>query len=642
MLIDDIRIGNIRQAIPKFQRVQGSNKSRTARPLKRHKYNTRNKPFMAYDLETDLIKEGTPRVKYITAFNHQYSLSRAIDPCNDIRELAQILETEFIISKNRNYRFIAWNGNGFDVFFIARALLLIDDIVLRPYLTRSKSLRGMKVIGVNSRKGQSWEFLDGMAMTGLDTVKMPLWKFVGLFAPDFPKLELDFDATEFDSSNPDHVAYAERDSEALYYAMCRANEISEGLTGNQLQPTLGNLGIKYFQSMIPEDVICWAPNESLKGVMYGPIKRGGYCWIRKQYQGPIWKYDINQAYAAAMRDCELPCGSLFPTDEYKEGRCGIYRVVLSRDKRTSVPFYYRDLESNIGYFTDGYKAETWILSNEVEALRADGWDIEIKEGHYWSDNFNMAEMVGHLEHLRFTDPGGPSGPLGTMVKTLANSAYGKTMEQLEGTEIVMAKECPEGFMDYAPEIAELEHIYFKEGEPLLKNYHCPQIGAFITAHVRMVVRQAALGAEDAFIYADTDCVAFSRPVDHLTIDPRHYGDWKQESDGDEYIMIGKKIYYGDDGSKHAKGLHIRKLEKEDFIKWANENVPPLQVQTQRQNFVKFVAGAEMFRDLERRGTNVLQSNQSKLISGEFIPCAPEKNSVKEKLSTRPLPQFFEN
>lgn len=630
MLIDDIRAGKIRQIVPKFQSVKSGIKRDAIKPLKKHQFKSRKRPFRAYDLETDLIKEGTPRVKYITAHGEDYSLSESVDPNKDIFCLAEILEREFITRSNNRYRFVAWNGNKYDIYFVARSLLTLEDIILRPYLTRSKSLRGLKVMGINSRKGLSWEFLDGMAMTGLDTVAMPLKKFVDLMAPEFPKLELDFSGTEFDPANPDHVAYAERDSEALYYAMKKANEIAEGLTGNELQPTLGNLGIKYFQAMMPDEVVCWAPNETQKAVMYGPIKRGGFCWIAKQYKGPIWKYDINQAYAAAMRDCDLPAGSCFPAHKFEPDHCGAYRVEMWRKERATVPFYYRDLESNIGYFTDGFKIETWILSNEIKHLEADGWTIRIKEGYYWSEKFNMKAMVDNLERLRFTDPGGPSGPLGTMVKTIANSAYGKTMEQLEGTELVMAGNCPEGFMPYAPEIEELSNIYFKEGEPLKKNYHCPQIGAFITAHVRMVVRQGALGAADHFIYADTDCLAFSAPVGHLVIDPRHYGDWKQESDGDEHIMIGKKIYYSADGSKHAKGLHIKNLERDDFEKWLRTDEPPTQTQTQRQNFVKFIAGQEMFRDLERKGTNVKKSAQANLKNGEFFACDPSQKNIQQK------------
>jgi len=186
---------------------------------------------------------------------------------------------------------------------------------------------------------------------------------------------------------------------------------------------------------------------------------------------------------------------------------------------------------------------------------------------------------------------------------------------------------PEGFAPYMPEEAGLEHIYFRFGETFPRVYHQPQIGSFITAHVRLVVRAAALQASRNFIYADTDCVAFSKAVDFLRISPTHYGDWKEESGGKEYVFIGKKIYHGEDGFdefgnaktlKHAKGLHVRELTKEDFQKWFDGTVPT-QHQIQRKNFVKFMSGQEMFTSQDRSGTDVTRSKQAALVNGEFLP-----------------------
>lgn len=592
------------------------------KPMQRKQCRSRVKPFIAYDLETTRIAEGTPRVLYLTAYGENYKLSLPIKGRDRIEYLSEILLEEMLVKRFNGFRFIAWNGNGFDVFFIAQALLRLDDIIIRPYLTRSKAIRGMKAIGINKLEGMEWEFLDGMSMTGLDTVKMKLSKFVGLFAPQYPKLELDFSSVEFDARNKEHVAYAERDAEALFHAMKRASEIVRGLTGNELQPTMGNLAIKYFQSRMPEGVRVWKPNEELRGVLHGQAKRGGYCWISKQYVGPIWKYDLNQAYAAAMRDAELPCGSCVKVEKYMPRKPGVYRVTIERETLSRVPFYYRDEATNAGRFTNGALAETWLLSTEIEHLKRDEWAVKIHHGYYWSQSFNMREMVDELERLRFTDPDGPSGALGTMVKVTGNSAYGKTLEQLGGIELVMSKVKPEGYSPYEPENPELANIYFKSDEAPPRVYHQPQIGCFTTAHVRIVVREAALQAPGHFIYADTDCVAFSKPVDFLTINATHYGDWKCETAGEEYIFIGKKVYYGmeADGSqtRHAKGLMIRDLTKEDFQKWF-AGKPPSQKQLQRKNFVKFIGGADMFASQERTGTDVRKSKQVILSQGEFSP-----------------------
>lgn len=603
-----------------YKKKQHGNK-----PMQRKKSHSRAKPFLAYDLETTRIAEGTPTVKYLTAYGEDgdFKLSEIIKGKNRYAHLCDVLSRELLVERFNGYRFVAWNGNGFDVFFIARALLESDSYVIKPYLTRSKSIRGLKIIGVGDKEGLEWEFLDGMAMTGLDSAKMKLEKFVGLMAPQYPKLTLDFSSEEFDPRNKKHVAYAERDAEALYYAMKRASEIVKELTGNDLQPTMGNLAIKYFQAQLPSHVRIWKPSQELREVLHGPAKRGGFCWIQKQYVGPVWKYDINQAYAAAMRDAELPHGSCIKTAKFIDNKPGVYRATISRDKRSPVPFYYRDAETNAGRFTNGKQADTWILSTEVMHLIDDGWNVAIDGGYYWQSSFNMRDMVDNLERLRFTDPGGPSGALGTMVKQIGNSAYGKTLEQLGGIELVMSRTHPDSddpgrrYNLYMPDEPGLENIYFRLGDSFPKPYHQPQIGCFITAHPRLILRSAALKAPSHFIYADTDALAFSKPVDFLKVDPRHYGDWKLESDGVEYIFVAKKVYHGED-AKHAKGLYVRELEKSDFEKWF-DGVPPTQMQTQRQNFVRFMAGQEMFIGQERSGTDVRKSKQVALVNGEFIP-----------------------
>ena len=587
------------------------------RPLKRRRIGARKCEFVAYDLETTRIAEGTPELLYITAYSEDFVYSNPIIGKDRLETLYQILDTHFFTPQNNKRRFIAWNANNFDVYFIAQAVLKSDKWQLRPYLTRSKSMRGLRVMDKEQPNKIFFEFLDGVAMTGLHGKKLK-W-FVDMFAPDYPKLDLDFDQTEFDYTNPDHVAYAERDSEALYYAMKEVNRIVVELTGNDLQPTIGNLAIKFLMSKIPDSVLIWKPPPDVYDALHGSLKRGGYCWVQRQYDGPVWKYDLNQAYAAAMRDCKLPSGRCVHTWEYQPGLCGVYRCYVGRGVQSEIPFYYRTIDKHIGAFTAGAYVETWLTTIEIEHLIRDGWLVEIIEGSYWEEYFCLADMVNELEALRFSDPGGPNGPLGTMVKFIGNNAYGKTLERLDGLEIIMALDCPPGFISYQAENPEMDHVWCMMKDPYPRDYHKPQIGVFITAHVRMLVREAALQCAGAFLYADTDCVVFSESVDFLDVDPKRYGAWKQETNGERAIIIGKKVYYCEkDEQKKAKGLIIKKLEKQDFEEWFTGRLP-IQTQLQRQNFVKFMSGSDMFRDSERTGTDVAQSQQSHLIKGRFYP-----------------------
>ena len=601
-------------------------------PLVRKAKSFKRKPLIAYDLETTNIAEGTPSVVYVTAFagktdlHNGYSLSSPV--IGDTREakllyLLYILETQMLVKENNRVRWIAWNGNRYDSYFIADALKLSDNWIIHPYLTKSHTLRGFKVKGIKGtdKEKLEFEFLDGMAMTGLDTVSMPLKKFLAMFAPEYQKLTdaIDFETEEFDGNNPQHVAYAERDSEGLWYAMQAANEKFVTLTGNEMQPTMGRAAITYFQAKMPEGIKVWKAPEVANEVLHNVAKRGGYVWIPQQYTGPVWKYDINQAYAAAMRDCKLPCGSIAITQEYVPDLCGLYRCEISRNAPTGVPFYYKDLKGTAGV-TDGKRVETWILSNEIEHLRENDWSVDVSEGYVWSEHFNMKDFVDELEKLRFTDPQGPSGPLGLIVKTLGNSGYGKTLERLDGLTLVLAKKCPDGY--YPVMSDKLQNVFGQMDEIRIQPYHRPQLGAFITAHVRIVVREAALVMPDAFVYADTDCVAFTRPAPHLKIDPKRYGDWKLETEGKEHTFIAKKVYYGldNDGKegKHAKGGRMKELTKKDFDLWF-EGKPPEQDQLQRNNFIKTVTGAPMFRTQKRKGTDVSKSKTVKLVGRKFVP-----------------------
>jgi hypothetical protein len=573
-------------------------------PLKNRKTYCRKAAIYAYDFETTNIAAGTPELKYITAFGfdkegaNKFELSCKV---TSLEYLKILLIENFLIPERKGCRYIAWNGNKFDALFIGLALL-DTDYIIRPYLTKSKSLRGMRITEKDNEK-MYWEFLDGIAMTGI--IKK-LSEFIASFAPDFPKLELDFSKTEFDSNNPQHVEYAERDSEGLYYAMLNCNKIVEDLTGGlRLTPTIGNLGVKFLQKKMPKETLVWQPPPECLDSIHTSAMRGGFCFMAHKYKGKTWKYDINQAYAAAMRDAELPAGRCTSVYCFMDTMPGIYLINANTNVLSKVPFYYKDIESGKGLFSNSEITNAWITSTEYEQLIDEGWQIEILEGWAWSNTFNLGDMVNELEVLRHSDPEGPSGPLGLMCKMLGNNAYGKTAERLDGIELILAAECPEGFAPYDPE--NLPYVWFKFNEnKIFRPYHQPQLAAFITAHVRMVVRQAALLAGMAWVYADTDCIACSAPARGLDIHPKRYGAWKQETDGELYQFIAKKVYNEPGQScRHAKGLNVKRITDLEFSEWY-KGKPPIQKQIQGQNFIKVMSGFDMYVERVKTGQKIKQ------------------------------------
>lgn len=626
------------------------------KPFRRKKFKPRRKRIIAYDLETTNIAAGTPMPLYITAYGganrerEEFRIAERLAVRNTrnrrvtrrgvpsaehewvegYETLLEVLATEFLTSENDGCRYVGWNANNFDVYLVAKALLMDSRYELRPYMTRSKSLRGMRVKDMVN--GCEWEFLDGIAMTGCP---MTLQKFLEKFAPDHQKLELDFSEQEFDYTKQEHCEYAMVDSVGLYHALMNCQEIVKNTFSQLLAPTIGNMGIKIFQAHLPGDVNVQPLSEECEKIVRDYVMRGGYCYCARIYTGPVWKYDINQAYAAAMREAWLPDGNAVRVRGYWGRYPGIYRLTANNPSNR-IPFYYRDRDG-ASVFGMTEIGDTWLTSVEVIQLQAEGWEIKIKEGWLFAGRFKMTEYVDKMEHIRMNAEGGPNGAVGTMMKSIGNNSYGKTVEQLDGVEYILATECPEGFMHFTSpdnEHADLP-IWVKKNEPQKKDYHKPQIGAFITAHVRMVVRRAALTNASGWLYADTDCVVFDSPAD-LDIHPSIYGKWKQEAAGERYRIITKKVYakiytpediacakcnhykYKKCGlrmdftpdcdsfsgkDQHAKGMNVKKLTATDFKKWQKGEVPE-QKQVHRNNLMKVLAGAEMYIERIRKGTKI--------------------------------------
>ena len=595
--------------------------------------------IIAYDFETTPIltrKGGSakPKPLYLTAHGANYRFSRAI---RSREALAAILESEFL-SQPSGTRFVGWNANRFDVRFIFEAIALYCPAwIVRPYATRSGTLRGASVYHRDDSK-RRYEFLDGMAMTGLQTT---LAKFVATFAPHVPKLEgtIDFAGGEtFDRSNPAHVAYAERDSEALYEAITRVRTVVRDLTRLDVRSTIGNLGIRYFERNLPEGVKIWPVRGRWAAILRDQIMRGGYVHTERQFDGPIYAYDLNQAYAAAMRETALPCGNTLHTSTYHPGRPGIYSVTISRDPKVGlapIPFYcVTDDESRI-YARGDRPVKTAITSIEIETLRSFGWTVTIADGLMWDASFSMSEMVDGLEALRTScrTPDAcilgctcPSDPIGTLCKSLGCNAYGKTTEQFGNLDIVIAHDAPDGsWMPFAPENPDLDLYWSRRSgdEPRERPYHVVQLGAFITASVRMKLYAAAMKAPEAFIKADTDSVTFTVPVPSLDIDPKRYGAWKVEASGTRAIVIGKKTYatFDRDGGFHAvcKGISPKLLTVADYERWIVTGEPPEQEMVQLISWRTAGLLGPMYRFQKRRGTDFHSTQDPPKFFGEPAP-----------------------
>ena len=605
----------------------GPPREKKRRPLScKPRSKARLKMTIAYDLETTSFdlkgrKSHTPQPLYITAFSETEGVQYAL-PVKSLSHLLQILEARFLIAEFSGARFVGWNANNYDVYFVCAAVLHSDAYIIRPYLTKSKKVRGVKILDranydereelfAAKREGKrlaekppqeiAWEFLDGMSMTG---IQRSLKDFLKVFAPEYQKLDgPDFSIEEFNPNNKAHCDYALRDSVGLWYGLQKAESILADNFHIGLQPTIGNAGIKIFSSHIPREIVIWPLVPDVQEIVQRYVMRGGYCHCQGQFYGPVWKYDINQAYAAAMRDCWLPAGKAIGTKQgHAHAKAQIFLIDARAPKRGNiVPFYWRDLDGKARFDCQALES-CWVTSAELSQLQKEGWQIKTAQAYFWTDHFRMKSYVDKLETLRVGNGNDPKSAQGEMIKAVGNNSYGKTVETLDGLEIVMARECPDGYSFYQDEDDLFAHLWFKFSEPLAKDYHQPHLGAFITAHVRMVLRRAILVNPAAWLYADTDGVMFSEDVTHkLDISPTRYGAWKQEANGEIFRIITKKVYANDDASaKHAKGVNIKSLGAADFQNWY-DGVPPEQIQSHRENLLNVMKGHDMFKESVKFG-----------------------------------------
>lgn len=534
--------------------------------------------------------------RYFTAYSGAHLVSRKLTSYADVTEL---LDELFTLAEPST-RMVAYNANRFDLRIILYAALA-SKYRIEPFVAKNSQLRG----AVMAYRGKKIYWLDAMAMLG---VSCTLREFLRIFAPQHEKLTLDFSTGEFDAHNPDHVRYAEQDSIALYHAMQTAEKTMLGITGMQLQPTIGALGIRAFVDNMPAKAICYRATKNAELAVRKYVMRGGYVFSRR-YKGPLWTYDLNQAYAAAMRETALPAGRCARVSAPERGRPGIFAVTVERVPVGSVPFPMRDRE---GRFVEcyGQRLETWLTTIEIECLRRNGWTVDIAYGYSWRESFKMTAWVNGLERRRREFD--KTHPVNAAVKAIGCNAYGKTLQQSPDVRFVMSDEQPRcgkhlGQVLYDSDGREIPGFWIVRDDRLKgRCYERPQLGAFITASVRCKVYDAIMGDEEHFVKADTDSVSFTRPQRSLRLSAWEYGLWKLESDGALHIVIGKKVYWSEaaigpgSGKVACKGLRIKQLSRTDFERWYAQHEAPTQQQVQLQTWKRAIAPT--YARQQRRGT----------------------------------------
>lgn len=553
-------------------------------------------PIVAYDFETTRIptrKGDLMRVKPLYITMHAEDWTYAKDLHGSYDEIASSF-AEIWPKLAHNTLLCAYNANRFDLRVLLQALLN-SPFTVEPFVSKVSGLRGSLV-----RLGRKRvKLLDPIAMLGM---QCDLKTFVSVFAPEFPKGSIDFERVMFDVTNSRHVAYAKRDAECLYYALRRSQETVLGIVAQDLAPTAGALAIRSFMSYMPRGVAVDALRPRHFDIVRKVVMRGGYVFARP-YRGKLWTYDLNQAYAYAMRACDLPSGRALPARTEDLSTPGFWKVKLRRSSRAAAPYMVRACSPPYRIIeTYGEGCVTWLTSDEIRLLRKHDWSIDCIEGFTFEGSFRMRTFVNRLESRRKAFA--KDHPVNVICKAIGCNAYGKTLQEPVAMRIVLARKPPKGAVPMVEADEEGTPIpgfwMVPETRDTRRNYERPQIGAWITAFVRCVVYDTIMRDPDHFIKADTDSVSFTRKQNGIPLSKWRYGAWKCESAGDFHIVIAKKVYYS--ASKIvAKGMRVKALTKRDFLRW-ERGIVPVQKQVQLVNFKASLAPA--WRVQKRRGTGV--------------------------------------
>lgn len=156
---------------------------------------------------------------------------------------------------------------------------------------------------------------------------------------------------------------------------------------------------------------------------------GGRFEITKlgQITGPVYEYDINSAYPAAMTN--LPClmHGQWRNWSGKIHEDGLYFLTFEGDG-TVCPFPIRQADGAIMFPRQG---RGWYWGWEAQAASAAGWQLDIEDGwEFWRDC--DCDTFGWVDEIYRKRKAIGSSEKGIVLKLGLNSLYGKTAQRIGG------------------------------------------------------------------------------------------------------------------------------------------------------------------------------------------------------------------
>ena len=479
-------------------------------------------------------------------------------------------------------------------------------------------------------------FIDGEKIVMRDSLALfpgTLRQFADCFTPEIPKMSIDFDAGErFNPDNPDHRAYALRDTAILRRGLPRFNAMLQRHFGVSMGHTTAGTAMKAWQASLPEtdyyDVSVWGEQEEFIREGY----YGGMVFLtRTDIIRNAETFDINSSYPDVMCRKGVPWGQCLSSDNWRGDRMGIFRVRVRTPSDLIIPILpHRDERGSMRWNAGEF--DTVVTNAELQFAEQHGYEIlEVYEGICWERRiFPFNAFVDKCKTIRTQFKGKPEE---TLAKLMQNSLYGKYGSRRERLTVFCAdsEDDDENLIGSLP-LDDEGYWYIKK--EFAEDLRCiPSWAVFITAHARLHLLETvyAIGPENV-IYGDTDSLTVLPGFSDYFDCGQDYGQWKKEKVWREFRALAPKVYAGilDDGRYKgaAKGLPKKKMGDDEWTHLLAGDRVSVDYVTLPSLRVAMSKGVMPAKPISRISTNI-QNAENWTLQGDRV--RPKIARVKEKL-----------
>ena len=186
---------------------------------------------------------------------------------------------------------------------------------------------------------------------------------------------------------------------------------------------------RYFKSAQYQDI--WAQKEldhvDASGVEHYRIPANKLEETWKNLTDFLFDADVVSLYPFCMANFDYPVGHSFVTNNYVEGKIGIYKIRYKTNKSLLNPVLPRKDESGALKW-DLIDWEGWYSSVDIELAKENGYEIEVLTGYYWKNSRKV--FKSYIDHFYKNKQNAKKGTaMYTTAKLMLNSLYGKMLQK---------------------------------------------------------------------------------------------------------------------------------------------------------------------------------------------------------------------